>query len=128
VDPAASAVIDWLDTLEYTSVSLLGFSQGAAMALQLIRHAPTRFAATVALSGFVASAPHAGDVELARIRPPVFYGRGTADPVIPRQAVERTELWLPKHADATIRIYEDLGHSISSPELSDFVAFLNEHA
>lgn len=128
VDAAASAVIDWLDTVEYTSVSLLGFSQGAALSLQLLRHAPTRFAATVALSGFLAPGEHPGDDELARVKPPVFWGRGTADTVIPDAAIERTSERLPEHADATVRIYENLGHSISSPELAEFVAFLRERS
>ncbi|CAN5341594.1 dienelactone hydrolase family protein [soil metagenome] len=128
VDAGAAAVIAWLDTLPSTSVSLLGFSQGAALALQLNRHAPGRFAATVALSGFVAPGEHAGDAELERLRPPVFWGRGTDDAVIPAAAVDRTAEWLPAHADATIRIYEGLAHSISSAELGDFTAFLREHA
>lgn len=127
VDAAASAVIDWLDTLEYTSVGVLGFSQGAAVALQLLRHAPTRFAATVGLSGFVAAGNHPGDTELTESKPPVFWGRGTLDSVIPEDAVQRTELWLPDHTTATMRIYEDLAHSISSAELKDFSAFLREH-
>lgn len=126
VDEAADAVIAWLDTLEYTSVSLVGFSQGAALALQLLRHAPGRFTATVAIAGFVASGDHPGDAELARERPAVFWGRGTDDRVIPADAVARTTEWLPEHADATIRIYEELGHSISAPMLIDFVTFLRE--
>ena len=126
VDAAASAVIDWLDTLEYTSVSLLGFSQGAAMCLQLIRHAPRRFTATVAIAGFVARGEHPGDAELADVRPPVFWGRGTLDSMIPAEAIARTEAWLPEHATATIRIYEDLGHAISPQELTDLTGFLRE--
>jgi len=128
VDAAANAVIEWLDTLEYTSVSLVGFSQGAALALQLLRHAPGRFTATVAIAGFVASGAHPGDAELAVVKPAVFWGRGTEDRVIPAEAVARTALWLPEHADATIRIYEELGHAISAPMLIDFVRFLREHA
>lgn len=128
VDVAATAVIAWLDTLPNPSVTLLGFSQGAALSLQLNRVAPGRFAATVALSGFVAPGEHAGDAELERLRPPVFWGRGTDDAIIPPDAVERTTQWLPGHADATIRIYENLAHSISSRELGDVVAFLREHA
>ncbi|CAN5379815.1 dienelactone hydrolase family protein [soil metagenome] len=126
VDAAAGAVIEWLDSLEYTSVSLVGFSQGAALALQLLRHAPGRFTATVAIAGFVASGPHPGDAELAVSKPAVFWGRGTDDRVIPAEAVARTAIWLPEHADATIRIYEDLGHAISAPMLIDFVTFLRE--
>ncbi len=126
VDEAAAAVIDWLDTLEFTSVSLIGFSQGAALALQLLRHAPERFTATVAIAGFVASGDHPGDAQLAVVKPAVFWGRGTADAVIPAEAVTRTAEWLPEHADATIRIYEDLGHAISAPMLMDFVTFLRD--
>ncbi|MCU1412088.1 MAG: Phospholipase [Rhodoglobus sp.] len=126
VDAAADAVIEWLDSLEFTSVSLVGFSQGAALALQLLRHAPGRFTATVAIAGFVASGPHPGDAELAVTKPPVFWGRGTEDRMIPAEAVARTAVWLPEHADATIRIYEDLGHAISAPMLIDFVTFLRE--
>ena len=128
VDAAADAVIEWLDSLEYTSVSLLGFSQGAALALQLLRHAPGRFTATVAIAGFVASGDHPGDTELAVVKPAVFWGRGTEDRTIPVEAVARTDVWLPDHADATIRIYENLGHSISAPMLIDFVTFLRDRA
>ncbi len=127
VDAAAVAVLHWLDGLEYTSVALVGFSQGAALSLQLNRHAPGRFAATVALAGFIAPGGHAGDAELAHTRPPMFWGRGTADVVIPPDAVERTAAWLPAHSTATVRIYEDLAHSISTEELTDFTAFLGGH-
>lgn len=124
MDAAAGAIIDWLDKQHYTSVSTIGFSQGGAMALQLLRLAPTRFESTVCLSGFIAPAHHAGDAALAAARPRVFWGRGTADPIIPAAAVDRTAEWLPAHTDATIRIYEELGHSISTEELTDFTRFL----
>lgn len=127
VDRAAVAVIEWLDRQQFTSVSTLGFSQGGAMALQLLRHGPARFAATVCISGFIAPADHAGDAALAAVRPKVFWGRGTADPVIPPAAIDRTAEWLPAHADATIRIYEDLGHAISREELTDFAGYLSEN-
>jgi phospholipase/carboxylesterase len=127
VDEAASAVLDWLDTLQYTSVSLLGFSQGGAMALQLLRLAPQRFNAAVNLSGFLASAEHDGDAELSTRRPPVFWGRGTLDQIIPDDAIARTEAWLPAHAEATVRIYEDLMHAVSHREIGDLVSFLRAH-
>lgn len=127
VDDAAAALIDWLDGLEFASVSLLGFSQGAAVALQAMRHRPSMFRAIVALSGFVATGDEAGDAELETLRPPVFWGRGTLDGIIPAEAVERTEAWLPNHASATTRIYENLAHSVSSDELTDITSFLTTH-
>jgi pimeloyl-ACP methyl ester carboxylesterase len=49
---AAQAVLDWLDTLPPApSTGLLGFSQGGAMVLQLMRHAPGRFQYGVQLAG-----------------------------------------------------------------------------
>ena len=62
---------------------------------------------------------------LAELRPPVFWGRGTADPIIPAAAVDRTAEWLPLHTTPTVRIYEDLAHSISTEELGEFTAFLS---
>ena len=121
---AADAVLEWLDTLENTSVGLLGFSQGAAVALQLLRRAPERFDAVIALSGFVVAGTEPGDDVLRTTRPPVFWGRGTADRVIPAEGIDRTAQWLPTHATVTERIYEDLGHSVSVAELADINAFL----
>jgi phospholipase/carboxylesterase len=124
VDAAARAVVDWLDEVGTASVSLLGFSQGAAVALQVLRLAPTRVRATVALSGFVSTAEHDGDAALASTRPRVFWGRGTADRVITHAAIERTSDWMPHHVDATVRVYEGVAHSISMPELAEVAAFL----
>lgn len=120
----AAALLDWLDGTESTSVGLLGFSQGAAMSLQLLRHAPRRFAFAVQLSGFAFEADPARDPELARVRPPVFWGRGTLDSVISTERVTATESWLPEHSTLTTRIYEDLPHSISQPEIADVNEFI----
>ncbi|MFO7689719.1 MAG: dienelactone hydrolase family protein [Cryobacterium sp.] len=128
VDATVAAVLDWLDGLPSApaSVGLLGFSQGGAMTLQLMRAAPQRFAFAVQLSGFVGSGEQPGDADLAVRRPPVFWGRGTADPVIPPSAIDRTRAWLPGHATVTERIYEGMAHSISQPELADVVTFLRD--
>lgn len=127
VDAAASAVIAWLDTVDTGAVSLLGFSQGGALALQLLRLDPERFAATVSLSGFIASSAHPGDARLAEVKPAVFWGRGTDDPIIPKRAIDSTAEWMPVHTTATIRTYEGIGHSISTPELAEFSGFLRSH-
>ena len=105
-------------------VGLLGFSQGGAMSIQLLRHAPERFAFAVSLAGFVVPGDAPADDRLAQLAPPVFWGRGTHDEVIPSSFVEATQRWLPHHSTLTTRIYEGLGHSVSEPELADVLAFL----
>ena len=61
------------------------------MVLQLMRRAPGRFEYGVRLAGFVVDDCQPGDEVLARQRPPVFWGRGERDTVIPRQAIARTQ-------------------------------------
>lgn len=127
-DAAAHAVLDWLDALpDVPSVGLLGFSQGAATALQLLRLKPEVVDYTVFLSGYLPGGEHDGDAELARRRPPLFWGRGTVDDIIPAHAIERTEAWIPSHSSPDIRVYEGLAHSISPQELADVSGFIAAH-
>jgi phospholipase/carboxylesterase len=123
-DAAARGVLRWLDGVQATSVGLLGFSQGGAMSIHLMRHAPERFAYAVSLAGFVVPGDAPADARLAALAPPVFWGRGTEDTVIPRSFIEATQRWLPHHSTLTERIYEGLGHSVSDAELADVVTFL----
>ncbi|RWZ50055.1 phospholipase [Labedella phragmitis] len=127
VDAAVEAVIRWTDRLEVapTSIGLLGFSQGGSMTLQLLRAAPDRFRYAVTLAGFVPTLEHEGDDDLAAAAPPVFWGRGTLDTVIPAAAVLRTTDWLPRHSTLTGRIYEGLAHAVSPQELTDVAAFIS---
>lgn len=125
-DASTDALLGWLDreAPEAPSVGVLGFSQGGAMAIELLRREPGRFAFAASLAGFALPGEREGDAELATVRPPVFWGRGTEDQVIPSEAVVRTQQWLPAHADVDARIYEGLGHSVSERELGDLVAWL----
>ena len=123
-DAAARGVLHWLDGVQATSVGVLGFSQGGAMGIHLMRHAPERFAFAVSLAGFVVPGAAPADERLADLAPPVFWGRGTHDDVIPPSFVEATQRWLPHHVSLTERIYEGLGHSVSESELADVLTFL----
>ena len=124
-DAAARAVLDWLDEQPEAPTGLLGFSQGGALALQLLRLAPERFDYAVNLSGFVVQGRHdVEDARLAELRLPVFWGRGTLDDAIPAVSVDRTTGWLPEHSRLDSRIYEGMGHAISPPELGDIATFL----
>ncbi|HYI51550.1 MAG TPA: alpha/beta hydrolase-fold protein [Microbacterium sp.] len=127
VTDAASLVIDWIDAVAPDAVvGLLGFSQGAAVALQAMRLQPHRFAFAVNLSGYATPGSLPGDSALAEQRPPVFWGRGTRDDVIPPFLVEHTVTWLPEHAELSGRVYQGLTHSVSEQELDDVRIFLEK--
>ena len=127
-DAATDAILDWLDRAAPGAgpIGLLGFSQGGAMALELLRRAPERFAFAVSLAGFALPGERDGDERMSQLAPHVFWGRGTADGVIPVAAVARTQEWLPAHSTLDERIYEGVGHSVSDRELADVAAFIRD--
>ncbi|WP_454294259.1 alpha/beta hydrolase [Salana multivorans] len=131
VEAAADAVQGWLDQhAAGREVVLLGFSQGAAVALQVLRAAPERVAGVVVLSGFVAGTGDAAtaddDARLAAMAPrvPVFFGHGTADPIIPPLATELTAEWLTAHTDLTEHSYPGMPHAVDGTEIADVRVFL----
>lgn len=128
VTQAAQRVREWLDAAaaDATSVGLFGFSQGGAVALQTMRLDPERIDFVVNLSGYAAGGELPGDETLKETRPPVFWGRGSVDDVIPEAAVVHTTDWLPGHSELVGRIYPGLAHAVAPQELDDLVTFLNK--
>lgn len=126
IETATTAVWEWVDTHVPASSLLVpvGFSQGGMMATQLLRTRPERVARTVFLSGLVLDAPQPGDDAVAAARPPVFYGRGDADPVIPGFVEDHAREWLAEHAELDFHVYPGLTHSVHDEELRDMKAFL----
>lgn len=125
---AATRLIEWSDAAAsaHPSIGLLGFSQGAAVSLQAMRLEPDRYAFAVNLSGYVTPGALPRDAELAERRPPVFWGRGTNDDIIPGFLIDHTTDWLPRHVDLSGRVYPGLTHSVSEQELTDVRTFLDK--
>lgn len=124
---SAAAVLSWLETLPPAPlVGALGFSQGGAMALELLRHDPDRVRFAVNLGGYAVRGERARDAELRERRPPVFWGRGGLDHVIGPVAIDRTTAWLDRHATVTTHFYPRLRHTVSRREAADAGAFLQE--
>ncbi|MDO9394989.1 MAG: hypothetical protein Q7T71_00440 [Herbiconiux sp.] len=126
---AVEAVLAWLDRVEHEfgappAIAAMGFSQGGAMSIQLLRTAPHRFAAAVDLSGVAALGDAPGDAALAAHPAPLFWGRDENDPVIAAAGIERSETVLPALFQVTARLYPGIAHSISPEELADVSAFL----
>jgi len=129
ITQSAHALLAWMrEAVGEEPVGLLGFSQGGAVALQTLRVDPDAVSFAVVLAGYAAGGELPGDEVLAQRRPPVFWGRGAADDVIPAALVDATAQWLPVHSELSGRVYPGLTHSISQDELDDVRAFLDARA
>ena len=104
VEDATEYALGWLDEVkaQHSSVTLLGFSMGMAMATSLVRRRPGEFAAVVGLSGFAIDPAAAGaGSDYAYFRDgeldgslPMFWGRDQADPIITADKIEYTMGWV----------------------------------
>ncbi|MDQ4502795.1 alpha/beta fold hydrolase [Sinomonas sp. ASV322] len=130
VEAAGDYVLAWLDGVraQHSSVTLLGFSMGMAMATTLLRRRPREFAAVVGLSGFAIDPGARGwdyvqDGELDGTVP-FFWGRDQADPVITQDKIAYTLGWVRERVDLTKIVYDGIMHSISAPEMAHVAEFL----
>ena len=130
ITAGAQALLDWVtqNIAPERTVGLLGFSQGGATSVQAMRLLPGRFAFAVNLAGYADPGELPGDAELLAAKPPMFWGRGSQDEVIPQSLIEHTKQWLPHHSTLSGRVYEGLTHSVSEAELQDVAAFVKPFA
>jgi phospholipase/carboxylesterase len=126
VEDATTILWQWIDAnvAPETKIIAIGFSQGGCMATQLLRTRPERIADTVILSGFVLDGVQPADARLAEERPAVFWGRGTADAIVPPTHVAAASGWLSTHTTLTEKVYPGLAHSVNDQELADVKAHL----
>ncbi len=122
----------WLDDVkeQHSSVTLLGFSMGMAVATSVLRHRPEEIDAVVGLSGFAIQADGHDffDDEATRAaRKPMFWGRGQADPVITEDKIDFTLDWAGEYTDLTKMLYAGMAHSVSEPEMKHVGEFLRDH-
>ncbi|MBM7782658.1 alpha/beta hydrolase [Arthrobacter tumbae] len=129
VTAAVQDVLDWVDSIKqpHSSVTLLGFSMGMAVASSMLRARPTDYAAVVGLSGFVVPTDGSTffhDSALETNPVPFFWGRDQEDPVIPADRIEFTHGWLNRHTKMTKVLYAGMYHSINAQELGHVREFL----
>lgn len=116
-----SLLIDQLrhDGLPPERVGIMGFSQGACLALEYAARHARRYAAVVGLSGGVIGPPgtlrnYTGSLAGT----PVFLGCSDIDPHIPLERVHESAAVfrrLDAHVDA--RIYPGMGHTVNQDEI-----------
>lgn len=106
--------------LEQQKIALLGFSQGACLALETAHRTGGRFKAVIGLSGGLIGV----DSELGlQARPslestPIFLGCSDIDPHIPIGRVRRSAVVLEMQGgNVETRIYPNFGHGVNGDEL-----------
>jgi predicted esterase len=108
-------------------VALLGFSQGACLALELAARHARQYAAVIGLSGGVigpAGTPRSYPGSLGGT--PVFLGCSDIDAHIPVERVHETaEVFQQLGATVDERIYPGMGHTINRDELDVVRALLH---
>jgi predicted esterase len=121
---ALAAVHDVIEDLERRGIAperivLLGFSQGACLALEYAARHARRYGAVIAFSGGLI-----GDENAPRDYPdalegtPIFLGCSDVDSHIPKARVLHSESVLTAlGADVTMRFYPNMGHTINEDEL-----------
>ncbi|KAF8885700.1 Phospholipase/carboxylesterase/thioesterase [Gymnopilus junonius] len=116
--------------IDPSRIILGGFSQGGALTLYSGLTEERKLGGLVVLSGWLplrskfksmlsAHAPSA----------PIFFGRGSADPLIPSEVSEMSKDFLLKDVhvkDLTYKTYSGLGHSTDERELKDLKEWLQK--
>jgi predicted esterase len=107
-------------------VALLGFSQGACLALEAAARNAQRYAGVIGFSGGLIGPPGTafefpGSLE----HTPVFIGSSDVDPHIPKERVEETAAALQRLGAAVdVRLYPGMGHTVNRDELEAARAIL----
>jgi predicted esterase len=108
-------------------VVLLGFSQGACLALTYAALNPTRYGGVAALSGgLIGAEVRTEDYRGSLAGTPVFLGCSDVDPHIPLARVTQSaEIMGRLDGSVTTRIYPGFGHSINEDEVENIRRILD---
>ncbi len=101
---------------------LLGFSQGACLALEFAARHAQHYGGVAALSGgLIGPDGTPRDYPGSFAGTPVFLGCSDRDPHIPKERVQQSaEVLRRLGADVTMRLYPNMGHMVNQDEI-DFV-------
>ncbi len=103
----------------YENIFLLGFSQGACLALEYVARNPKRFGGVFGLSGGLIGPEnqlpdYAGDLQ----QTPIFLGCSDVDPHIPKARVlESEQVFKGLNANTLMKLYKNFPHSVNDDEL-----------
>jgi predicted esterase len=109
-------------------VALLGFSQGACLALEATARNPQRYAGVIGFSGGLIGPPGTSfDFAGTLDGTPVFIGSSDVDPHIPKERVEESAASLDRLGAAVdVRLYPGMGHTVNRDELEAARSILDD--
>jgi phospholipase/carboxylesterase len=123
---ARQALLERLEALgeevPLAATTLLGFSQGAAMALDVATASGLPLAGLVGCSGY----PHPGWRPTAAATMPILLTHGRQDPVVPHAASEELQRLLEQAGHQVQLLSFEGGHTIDSDVLAMVQTFVNE--
>ena len=128
-EPYLSSALATIDTLlsqlasagiEPERTIVLGFSQGACLALEYVARHARRYGGMAGLSGGLIGPPGTPrDYAGSMAGTPVFLGCSDVDMHIPRERVDETaEVFRRLDGDVTERLYRGMGHTINQDEIA----------
>jgi len=127
-EPYLSAALDMVSKLverveprvPAQRIAVLGFSQGACLALEWSARNARRFGAVIGLSGgLIGPDGTPRDYSGSFDGTPVFLGCSDVDPHIPmRRVVESGEVLKSMGGDVTVRFYPGMAHLVSGEEIA----------
>lgn len=128
IETSAAAVEEWIAAQDRPVVGAIGFSQGGAVALQLLRRDPHALRFVVNLSGFPFPVAMQGDTALAEVRPPALWGHGGMDPLYDPEREQAVREFMGAHTALEEERRPQLGHAVDEIELRAVAAFLQRRA
>ncbi|MGY5766071.1 alpha/beta hydrolase [Brachybacterium sp. DNPG3] len=128
VETSAAAVARWIAAQDAPVVGAIGFSQGACLALQLLRQDPQALDWIVQLSGFPFPAPLPGDAALAEASPRALWGHGGLDPHFGPEREDAIRAFMHAHFTLEEERRPSHGHAVDEVELRAIAAFLQRRA
>ena len=108
-------------------VAVLGFSQGACLALEFAARNPRRYGAIAGLTGgLIGATVSADDYAGSLAGTPVFIGSSDIDPHIPLARVKETSaIFSALGAEVVERIYPGMAHTINEDEVGAVKALID---
>ena len=132
ISSGIQAIADVLATIESAGIPaertlLVGFSQGACLALEFVARNARRYAGVAGLSGgLIGPDDTPRDYPGALAKTPVFLGCSDIDPHIPKERVVLTSEVMKRLGGAvTLRLYPGMGHTVNVDEIMHVQAMMD---